>query len=283
MKTRNPFPKNLRFDPLQGLKAFVSGKGKAWILWVVLRGLDTNGLGRVNRKAARSTLLSLGVKPKTFGRWLPTARKFGFVKAVQKKTGEWSLALNSQKNICISLGLQRPSRYVSLPAHLLVGKGGKANLFAAWQSLYTQNGKRLVSQKRQSMITGVSEQSQRKYNKQAGVISKRNYAISSIPAKSYSGILEFGNRSGLFKYWDKAKKQKYLGWRLPNTRIFPLFGTSGSYNSLRALSLFNKTAEQYSKTMKALSKNTFRPKEVYIFQQVSGRSGSNLWTHFPVP
>jgi hypothetical protein len=278
------FPQNLRFIPIQGIRSFHAGTGAsgAWRLFVLAKNLDTKGIGYVGRELVRSFALSLRVNSKTFDRWLNAARVSGFVSDIQRKTGEWDLILISHKQVANILDHKEIHvPYISLPARLLVGKGWKSYVFAAWQSQFTNNGERLVSQKKQFELTGISEQVQRQYNKEAGVTSKKNYAISNIHANGFHGVLEFGSRAGLFKYWNEKTHQLYLGWRIPNARIFPLLGTSGSYKTQRALSLFNKTVDQYSSTMKALRKKQTTLNEVYIFYRNS-KNGNGLWTHMPL-
>jgi hypothetical protein len=286
MNTTSTFPNDLRFIPIQGIKSFRAGTGTggAWRLFVLAKNLDTTGRGHVSRELVRAFALSLGINSKTFDRWLNSARVSGFVSDIQRKTGEWDLLLISHEKVVSILDHNKNIRpiYISLPACLLISKGWKSYVFAAWQAQFTNNGERLVSQKKQFEITGVSEQLQRQYNREAGVTSKKNYAISNIHANGFHGVLEFGSRAGLFKYWNEKTHQLYLGWRIPNTRIFSLLRTSGSHKTRRALSLFNKTVEQYSNSMKALRKqqtNTFS--ELYVFYRNS-KSGNGLWTHLPL-
>jgi hypothetical protein len=284
MSIASTFPNDLRFIPAQGIMAFRagSGGGGAWRLFVLAKNLDAKGKGCVNRELVRSFAFFLGIRPKTFDRWLNAARVFGFVSDIQRNTGEWDLVLISHKKAASILDHKnRHTRFISLPANLLVRKKWKSFIFAAWQAQFTNNGQRLVSQKKQRDITGVLEQTQRQYNKDAGVTSKKNYAISNIHANGYNGALEFGCRAGLFRYWDEKTHQMYLGWRIPNTRIFSPFRTSGSYKTQRALSLFNKTADQYSRTMKALRKEQTTLNEIYYFYRNSN-NGNGLWIHLPL-
>jgi len=276
------FPNDVRFNPLIGLRSFrIAEAGGAWRLIVLAKNLDEMGLGKVEREKLRTYSKHLGVSNRQFNRWLSAARYYDMVQDVQSERGEWMLILASNQEIAKKLGCKLRGRVVILPAKLFVGKSWRAYVFASWQSIFTNNGERLVSQKKQAEITGVSEQTQRKFNKKVGVQSKRNYAISNIHANGYSAVLEFGNRAGLFQYWDKKKHQKYLGWRIPNSRYFPMFGLDGSYKTRRALSLFNRTAEQYGASMKALRKSETQFPEIYVFDRTS-RNGNDLWIHLPL-
>lgn len=283
------FPEVLRFNPLVGLKSFrSSGAGGAWRLFVLAKNLEQTGQGFIQREILKAYARELGVSEKNIRRWMDAARYYDLFKDVQRKNGEWVIILTSSKKAARRLGCETTYKAVNLPAEYLFVKGWRAYVFASWQSLFTNNGERLVSQKKQAEITGISEQTQRKFNREAGVKSKKNYAISNIHANGYSSVLEFGHRAGLFEYWDKDKHQKYLGWRIPNSRYFPLFGVGGSYKTRRALSLFNQTAEQYAASMKAIRKienadllPSDRLSEIYVFDRQS-QNGNGLWIHLPL-
>ncbi len=151
-------------------------------------------------------------------------------------------------------------------------------MFASWQASTTGNGQRLVSLRKQAEITGIDSQTQTKLNKQAGVQSTQNYAISNQHANNLAGIAEYKLRACPFGFWDEATHQKKLGWRIPNTRVFPLFGDI-SNSTPRNMSLFNRTAEQYATTTKALrtlEETTLQ--EFYTFDRVSSK-GHHLWIH----
>jgi len=96
-------------------------------------------------------------------------------------------------------------------------------------------------------------------------------------------VLEFGNRACLFQYWDNKTHQKKLGWRIPDSRVFPMYGTDLSKSTPRKMSLFNRTAEQFSATMKKLRSlksddKEIKLREVYQLEGVSSK-GNNLWNH----
>jgi hypothetical protein len=278
------FPKDVSFNPLVGLKSFrISGAGGAWRLFVLAKNL-AGALDHIERDRLRAFAKSLGVHDKTFNRWLDAARNLGFMEDRQRMSGEWFLILTSYRKAAKILNCKNSCRVVVLPVNLLFSKGWRAYVFASWQSVFTNNGERLVSQKKQAEITGISELTQRQFNKQAGVQSNKNYAISNIHANGYSGALEFGNRAGLFKYWNKETHQMYLGWRIPDSRNFPLFGVDGSYKTRRTMSLFNRTAEQYAASKKVIrNSDDSNPEfpEMYVFDRVS-RNGNCLWIHLPL-
>ena len=278
------YPASVKFNPLVGLKSFrMAEAGGAWRLFVLAKNLDQSGLGKIKRDDLKAYAHELGIHDKQFTRWMNAARGYDlFAEDVQSKSGDWMLILTSHSKAAAAFGGEVKGHTVTLSAKLLFGKGWRSFVFASWQSATTGNGERLVSQKKQAALTGISEQTQRQYNKQAGVTSRKNYAISNIHANGYHGVLEFGNRAGLFQFWDRNTHQKKLGWRIPNTRHFPLFKTDGSTKTRRTLSLFNRTAEQHAASMKALRKPTsYQFNEIYLYDRNS-RNGNGLWIHVPL-
>jgi hypothetical protein len=278
-------PETVKIYPLTGLKSLRETEaGGAWRLFVLAKNM-AGVSDHIGRETLKQALLSFGVQEYNFRRWLDAGRRNNLFTDVQRKSGEWMLILPSWKNAAkeFETNLDRP---VIIETKLLFSKGWRAHLFAFWQASYTNNGERLVSQRKQAEVTGIDPQTQRQFNEEAGVKSTRNFAISNIHANGYSGVLEFGNRACLFEYWDNEKHQKYLGWRLPNSRVYPNLGINISNKTPRNLSLFNKSADQYTATMKTLRKldteeKQIKTREIYIFRNVSSK-GNNLWTHAPI-
>lgn len=281
-----PIPAEIKIYPLVGLKSFrIPEAGGAWRLFVLAKNIGKEA-DSIKRDDLRQAAKELGVNDRQFKRYLTTARNLSLFTDVQRKTGEWCLIMPSNQKAAELLGSEKLGRPVTLPPELLFKKGWRAFVFAAWQSAYTNNGQRLVSQNKQAQITGINRQTQRQFNKTAGVISQRNFAISNIHANGYSGVMEYGNRACLFQYWDKATHQKYLGWRIPDSRVFPLYGTDLSNSTPRRLSLFNRTPEQHAATMKTIRKlssddKEIKTKEVYTFDGLSAK-GNSLWIHLPI-
>lgn len=266
----------LRIWPLVGLKS-LHGNGGAWRLFVLAKNM-AGQLDHVSRDELKAQALELGVSEKNFIRWLTDARNLSLVTDVQRMSSEWVLILPSSAKAATLLNCDKLGKPVSIKAELLFKKGWRAYVFASWQSSITQNGQKLVSQKKQAEITGIQPQTQRQFNKQAGVKSQRNYAISNEHGSRFSAVLEHGNRAALFTYWNDETHQKYLGWRLPDSRTY---GSDSSYQTPKTMSLFNRTPEQFSATKKALRKNDTEIKEVYLYYQQS-KKGNSLWTHLPL-
>lgn len=251
-----------------GLK-LKNGASGAWRLFTLAKNLSGRE-DHIYRDDLKRWALELGVSEVNFNRWITIARNRGWFEDTQRLDGRWVIILCSKK----SLGKIGPA--VSMPVQRLFSEVWRAHLFAHWQAAFTNNGDRLVSQKKQAQITGIDPQMQSKYNKAAGVKSTSNYAESNINANGIDAVREFGNRAGLYKYRDNATKQHKIGWRIPSTRVY---GQVGSENRPRAMRLFNRTPEQYARTMRTLrKKDGFR--EIYVYDKKS-RNGNGLWIHLP--
>jgi hypothetical protein len=278
MTTSPAYTENVKIYPLVGMKSFrIPEAAGAWRLFVIAKNM-AGQLDHIKRDDLRQVTRELGVNDAQWKRYITAGRNLDLFKDVQQKTGEWSLILVGNKKASELLGADTLGSPVTLPAKLLFKKGWRAYVFASWQSAFTGNGTRLVSQKKQSDITGIDPQTQRQFNKQAGVISQKNFAISNQHASRYAATAEYGNRAALFKYWDKEKHQLYLGWRIPDSRVFPLYGANSSYNTPKTMSLFNRTPEQYAATKKAIRKQDVEFTEMYIYDKLSAK-GNALWIH----
>lgn len=276
----------VKLYPLVGLKSLrVPEAGGAWRLFTLAKNL-AGVADHIERESLREVSESLGVKEYQFNRWLSAARGLDLFKDVQRMSGEWMLILPSQKKAAEIMGSEKLGKPVTLPTELLFKKGWRAYVFAAWQASVTNNGDRLVSQKKQEEITGIDPQTQRQFNKQAGVVSTKNFAQSNVHANHYSSVLEYGNRACLYEFWNHTTHQKMLGWRIPDSRVFPLYGSDFSNKSPRKMSLFNRTPEQQSATLKTLRSYGIEGKdlpikEIYTLDRQSAK-GNNLWIHLPV-
>lgn len=276
----------LKLYPLVGLRSLqIAEAGGAWRLFTLAKNL-AGVADHIERESLRKISESLGVKEYQFNRWLNAGRGLDLFKDVQRMTGEWMLILPSQKKAAEIMGSDKLGKPVTLPAELLFRKGWRAYVFASWQASITNNGERLVSQKKQAEITGIDPQTQRQFNEQAGVKSTKNYAISNQHANNKTMVQEFSTRACPFEYWNNTTHQKMLGWRIPNSRVFPLYGSDFSNNSLRKMSLFNRTQEQQSATLKTLRSYGIEGKdlpikEIYTLDRQSAK-GNNLWIHLPV-
>lgn len=283
-----PYPLlgNMKLYPLVGLKSFrIPEAGGAWRLFVLAKNM-ADKLDHINRNDLRETAQTLGVNDAQWKRWITAGRNLDLFRDVQQKSGEWTLILAGNKKAAQLLGAEKLGQIVTIPAELLFKKGWRAYVFEAWQSAATKNGLKLISQKKQAEITGIDPQTQRQFNKQAGVKSERNYAQSNIHANGFAGVLEYGGRASLYKFWNKDTHQFMLGWRIPDTRISSRYGTSKPQNKLKAMNLFNRTQEDYKATMKAVRKagkqdKAIKLKEVYVQDRKSAK-GNNLWIHLPL-
>ena len=106
---------------------------------------------------------------------------------------------------------------MELPADLLFGAGWRANLWAAYLASLG-DGKVTISRAKLRELSGVPERTQARWEGEAGVIARANYAVSDRDASELTLEREFG-RAGAFAWRDAASGQMVLSWRLPDTRI----------------------------------------------------------------
>lgn len=271
----------IKIDPLVGLRAYQSPKaGRAWAIFMLAKGLAFRK-DHISIDKLKSVVLELGVEDRSFRRWVYQAVTLGMMKFVTRKSGEKVLVLKNYKAVSKQFG-QDKKEVIYVDGRKLFGKNGKAYVFAVWQARFTHSGRILTSQKRQAELTGISEQTQRKYNKKAGVKSTKNFAISNVHANGMDDVKEHRPRACAFSFWNYETHQWHLGWRLPDTRVFSEFATNGPVKSPRTTSLFNYTSEQHLESIdlfrRASSEGRVTVGELYVFDRTSSR-GNGLWIH----
>jgi hypothetical protein len=168
----------------------------------------------------------------------------------------------------------------------------QAIAFTTWQAKVTQNGERLISQKKQAEWTGISPRMQYQYNRTCGVKSQSNYAVSNIAANRLDGEKEFGTRAAPFTFKDYKLNQSYIAWRLPSKRVACVnpsavnaVGIEGSLmntslNAPRKGSTLFIQDDETSFT-KAKRRASRKQRDLYIFSHVS-KSGAGMYRHFAI-
>ena len=207
----------VRFWPIMGINAARVNHGGAWKIYVLAKNLDLTGRGAIPLENLIKWVKALGVHPKTFNRWLGDALALGLITERARHDG-W-VVLASNQAAAVTLGCNHAGgRPASITAAALVTHGWRAQVFAAYEETH---GGRPISRAKQESLTGVPISTQRAYDNQAGVIRKRNIAISEEPVKCLEGAKEFENRAGPFPWRDKRRRYKVLAWWLPDNRTAP--------------------------------------------------------------
>lgn len=272
------FPEVVRIWPRVGFAArSYRGGGGALRLYVIAKAIAREADG-VSRDQVLACLRVFGVAPWTAKRWLDAARKLGLVQDVQRQSGEWSLRLIGYAKAALLLGLKQPGKPVEIPTEALFGRQWWSRLFAAFEGSFQG---RPISRRTLQAVSGIPLSTQRVYDNQAGVVRRKNYALSAIPADHLDAVKEFGKRAAPFAFLDKSTNRRLIGWRLPDSRSCPMLGIGGPCNTAGIVSLFNRTSGQLKRTQRRLSRSDSPLREVYLFSHTS-RRGADLWLHVPL-
>ncbi len=275
-----------------------SGMGNAWRLWVIGKAYDARGLGMVRRKELRAFALSLGLKPRTWQRWIIEARAQGFITDIQKGR-EWWIILPGASKIAALMGCEFVGRKVTVHASDLIGNGWKARVFTTWES-----GKQISRERIQKTIN-VPVRTQTYRAGQMGIEYQRtrNYSKSELSADKIQIIKELSKHKAPFI------SRGVIYWRLPDFRqsdnvLYSAKGRArkvnlsirqqaknqeGLSNVRRALTadssrdwvrLFNQTEAQRKQSEKRLAKQDRRVTDLYQYHHAS-QGGAHVWTHCP--
>lgn len=205
---------HVKFWPLMGVAAHQHGEGGAWKLWALAKSLDKKGTGAIPLAELQALVRELGVPQKTWRRWLAAARRLTLVR--DRTCGDGWVVLASHAWAAVLLGCEDiGTRPASIRAGDLVGKGCWAYVWAAYEATH---GGRQISRATQEKLTGVPTRTQRAYDNQSGVDRRSHYAISERETDELTGMAEFEDHPGAFKFYDKKRRRLTIAWRLPDSR-----------------------------------------------------------------
>ena len=227
-------------------------------VWLLLRGLDATGTGRVPVADAARRLTTDGSPAHICGRrQLANLLKAGdglYWQRDRGRDGAEVLRLASAARVAAALGVRRlGGRPVGVPLTALTGSIGqtRAQLYAAFHSGRTQTdlltGRRRahgpIARETLCKLSGVSRNSQRTYERRAGVGRRAAFALGPAIHSVGAGLKpaptaglepdpadehEIAWRRGraLFHYRDAAGRYGrpgavYLAWQLPNEYTGP--------------------------------------------------------------
>ena len=303
----NSLPEFVNFYPLMAIQAArrSSRVGGGYRLYVLAKALDQEGRGSVTRERLRAYVLSLGVHPRTWERWVIEARNNDLLTDWQRKNGEWMFAIPSPGAAAYSMNCESVgSCKVTLRASLLIGRGWKAYVWAAYEA--THSG-RPISRERMQKIVNVPVSTQRYRDRRAGVTRKANYAKLLLKADALPMLKEYGHHKGLH-----VRKDGYIGSRKPDSRFTYFAERTGRGRARKAnatlhrmkrldglslerqafsfdvppelaatnsvyVRLFNYTHDQRAATEKKLARMSGPPiRELYEYSHTA-RSGADVW------
>lgn len=184
-----------------------NGSG-AWRAWAIARSLDKPGSGKVKRAELVSYLRWLGEPTRSVQRWLESAINLGLLQENNK--GDLHMVNPARAAMCF--GAESIGKPATISAKALVCKGWKAHVWAAY--LVTLSNP--ISQARKEQLTGVSERTQRNWQKGIGWAEK-NYVDHGVKPSHVTGLRE---ERGLACFVGRGG---HLIQRLPDTRRVPMF------------------------------------------------------------
>jgi hypothetical protein len=307
VENKSQYPETVAFYAAMGVHAAqrYSGVGGGWRLYVLAKALDKKGLGMIPLNDLRGFSRSLGIKPRTWQRWIEQARECGLVIDIRKGAEAW-LRLPNPGTASYAMGAPNVGkRKVEMSVALLVGKGWKARVWAAYEAARGEQ----ISRKQLETITNVPVSTQRYRDNQAGVERQRHYAQSRLKKDSLAMLEDCSKHKGLF-----VASNGLLYWRLPDSRTTDLATDAGkgrgrkataklrylqgqeeTYNGLlkmqQALSddsildldseyvrLFCLTnAQRKTSERKVARQDSFAVSEIYLKAYENKESGAGIW------
>lgn len=280
------------FSPLTACKSLTA---KSWLgayrLFLLAKGMAKGDSVNVSEVKAEACQF---ISERQFARDMSAARRLGLLAIHERKSGARVFVITSHENAAIKLGATVSSAAkratVSLPD--LFSDNWQAIAFVIWQAVTTQNGARLISQKKQAEKTGISPQMQRQYNKACGVKSQCNYAVSNIAANRLDGEKEFGTRAAPFAFKNHKLNQVYIAWRLPSKRVVCGYPNAVNANGIEGILITtNPNASRKGNTLfirdgetsftKAVKRASRKQRDLYLFSHIS-QSGAGIFTHFAI-
>lgn len=279
------------YSPLAACRSLSAHEMGAYRLYVLAKVL-VGALDSV-KISAIEILARQYISKRQFQRDKRAALSLGLLRIHERKNGEKVFILVSHVRAALLLGATKSSESKRSTVSLdeLFSDQWQAIAFTRWQAMTTENGLRLVSQKKQAELTRIQPQMQRKYNKSCGIVSRRNYAVSNISANQLSIVREFCTRAAPFAFKNHKTNQSYLAWRLPSTRV--VCADSSTLNPSKiegSLISTNPNAEGKGGSLFWYGEKSFTnairscaadQQDLYIFSHVS-KSGAGMFTHFSI-
>jgi len=193
------------------LSAARNENGGAVRLWELAKNFNTGGCGAIPNKAFRQYVINdLKVKRGVYDVWLARAVHIGII----QRQGT-NLKLAGYAAAAVIVGCDRIGRGEYIPLEKFIKKGWLGYVWAAWIKSHNLED-RPISRRTMRELSGISERTQRLYDKQAGIKTQANYAKdTTLPGtpemRDYLNEYERG----------KIKSKAFLNngeitWRLPN-------------------------------------------------------------------
>jgi hypothetical protein len=198
-------------------------------LWLLLRHLDSDGCG-VIRVATIRKVLTTPKAPLRLCCWRQLRNLLRQGDGVFWHRDKERVWLRSAGRVAVALGVtQLNGRPVAVPVKHLVGSIGEARayLYASFHA-----GRQLVSERRTGQkpiardtlteLTGLTDESQRGYERRVGVRVSRNFVVGAGTTPSSKEERLWQQGGGAFEFVDHQGGQgrpgnRYIAWQLPNS------------------------------------------------------------------
>lgn len=211
---------SLSLWPVLAFRAYQKGYSHGFRLWTLARALDGKGSGKVKSLELRHAAGEVGLSTRDYHRYLRSAKKAGMLTSIQVKSQTYYLILSTQKTAlamdCYYIGARR----AKLPIGEFFKRDWLSLVWAGW--IATLQGKPM-SRDKMHALTGVSQRTQRLYEKARGITALIHYAHDETkdPAKIKmlkAFPVEEGGRPHAFVYKEKKTGKEIVTWRLPDSR-----------------------------------------------------------------
>ncbi|HSM57408.1 MAG TPA: hypothetical protein VK879_14755 [Candidatus Sulfomarinibacteraceae bacterium] len=210
------------------LRQNVEAAGRIWLL---LRHLDVQGRGWIEASIARRRLTAKKSPLRVCGwRQLRNLLAQGDGLFWQRDNGPASEAriwLRSTAKVAAALGVPRLSaRAINLDVSVLLDSIGsvRAHFYASYHR--GRRHKRPISRQCLEDLTGVARRSQHKYEAEAGIERRQNWAVGARYTQEAAQERAWRQGNGVFQFTDHQGKTgaagaTYVAWQLPNSYLGP--------------------------------------------------------------
>lgn len=210
------------------LRRNVEAAGRIWLL---LRHLDVQGRGWIEASAARQQLAGQNSPLRVCGwRQLRNLLAQGdglFWQRDEGPASEGRIWLRATAKVAAALNVPRlTARAVDVDVDVLVDSIGsvRAHFYASYHSGRRHN--RPISRQCLEELTGVSRRSQHKYEAEAGIKPRQNWALGARYTQEAVQERAWRQGTGVFQFTDHqgrtgAAGATYVAWQLPNSYVGP--------------------------------------------------------------
>jgi hypothetical protein len=204
-------------------------KAAAGRIWLLLRTIDKEGRGWLRIDIIKTLLTQKNSNNYVCG-WRQLRNLFRQGEGIFWQRDKARIWLRSTTKVATALGVKRlTGQPVALPTNVLLGGVGevRAHLYASFHSGRVKETERgwqhkPIARATLTQLSNVSAQSQRTYEKRAGVIVLHNFAVGEQQSTQRLQERVWQRGGGVFELTDHIGQQgrkgrTYLAWQLPNS------------------------------------------------------------------